>query len=181
MNVLDLILVIPLLFALYRGFTKGLVYMVASILALLLGILGAMKFRDFTAQFLDRLFEIQPQYLNLLGFAVTFILIVLVVHLVAFVADRLLKAVALNFVNRLAGMVFGIAITAFVLSIILQPVNAVNQQRGFIAEEKIEGSLLYKPLSAFAPAVFPYLKREEFKRLIPEKETDSEAERASEV
>jgi len=181
MNVIDLILVIPLLFALYRGFTKGLVYMVASLVALVLGILGAMKFKEIVAGMLDNLFEIQPQYLNLLGFAVSFVIIVLLVHLLAFLLDKLIKAVALNFVNRLAGMVFGLAVTAFVVSIILQPVNAANEQREFISREKIEGSLLYRPLTAFAPAVFPYLKRDEFRKFIPSKEKDDTGEENTEV
>jgi len=181
MNVIDLILVIPLLFALYRGFTKGLVYMVASLVALVLGILGAMKFREQMAGLLDRIFEVQPQYLNLLGFAVTFVIIVLLVHLTAFLADKLIKAVALNFINRLAGMVFGVAISAFIISIILQPVQAANEQRQFISSEKIEGSLLYKPLAAFAPTVFPYLKRDEFRKFIPGKNDNTDTPEENEV
>lgn len=181
MNVLDLILVIPLLFALYRGFTKGLVYMLASLLALILGILGAMRFRDAAGQLLSRLFEIQPQYLNLIAFATTFVAIVLVVHLIGFLVDKLLKAIALSFINRLAGMVFGLLVTAFVVSIILQPVNAVNQQRQFISREKMEGSLLYRPLTAFAPAVFPYLKRDEFRKFLPGKADPEPAENGDEV
>ncbi len=45
MNILDIIFLVPLLFALYRGFKKGLIHMIASLLALILGIVGAMKLR----------------------------------------------------------------------------------------------------------------------------------------
>ncbi|MCF8224624.1 MAG: CvpA family protein [Bacteroidales bacterium] len=177
MNILDIILVIPLLWALYRGFRKGLVYMIASLAALVLGILGAMRFHQITGEFLDRWFDINPDYQNLLAFAVTFVGIVLIVHMAAYLADKLVKAVALSIVNRAAGMVFGLLVTAFVISIILMPLDAANEKSGFIDEKTIDGSLLYEPLTKFAPAVFPYLKKEEFRKYLPFKEGDNEEQK----
>ena len=85
-----------------------------------------------------------------------------------------LKAVVLNFINRLLGMAFGLLVTAFVLSMILWPVNQVNAEKQFIKPERIENSLLYKPLSSFAPAIFPYLKKQEWKEFIPRKAREKE-------
>lgn len=172
MNILDIIFLVPLLFALYRGFKNGLVHMVASLLALILGIFGAIQLRPAFAGWLDSLFSIDPEYLQVIAFAVAFVLIVLVVHAAAFVVEKLVKAVALNFVNRLLGMAFGVLVTAFVISMILWPINQINEERELIKPERIEGSLLYKPLSAFAPAVFPYLKNQDLKERIPGQHRD---------
>jgi membrane protein required for colicin V production len=169
MNVLDIIFLVPLLFALYRGFKKGLVHMIASLAALILGIVGAMQLRPVFAALLDSIFHIAPEYLQVIAFAVAFVVIVLVVHLAAFVVEKLIKAVALNFINRLLGMGFGVLVTAFVISMILWPINQINEERGLIKPERIEGSLLYGPLSAFAPSVFPYLKNQDWKQIVPEK------------
>jgi len=169
MNILDIIFLVPLLFALYRGFKKGMVHMIASLAALVLGILGAVKLRPLFASLLDSIFNIDPAHMNAIAFAVAFVCIVIVVHLAAFFLDKLIKAVALNFVNRLLGMAFGLLVTAFVISMILWPLNQVNENRQIIKPEHIEGSLLYKPLSAIAPAVFPYLKKEEWKEYVPGK------------
>ena len=87
----------------------------------------------------------------------------------ASLVDKLIKAVALNFVNRLLGMTFGLLVTVFVISMILWPVNQVNAEKQIIKPEHIEGSLLYKPLSAFAPALFPYLKKQDWKQYVPKK------------
>ncbi|MFO7669103.1 MAG: CvpA family protein [Bacteroidales bacterium] len=169
MNILDIIFLVPLLFALYRGFKKGMVHMIASLVALVLGIFGAMKFRPMFASLLDSIFTIDPSYINVIAFAVAFVLIVIVVHVVAFFVEKLIKAVALNFLNRMFGMVFGVLITAFVISIILWPVNQVNAGRQIIKPKHIQGSLLYKPLSSFAPAIFPYLKNQDWKEVVPAK------------
>ena len=176
MNILDIILAIPLLWALYRGFRKGLIYMVASLAALVLGILGAMQLHPAVGSLLDGWFEIRPEHLNMIAFAVTFLLIVIGVHITAFFIDKVIKAVALNFINRAAGMVFGVLVSAFIISIILLPIDAANKQKEFISKETVEGSLLYKPLSRFAPAVFPYLKKEEFREMLPLPRKEEEAD-----
>jgi membrane protein required for colicin V production len=151
--------------------------MVASLAALILGILGAIRLRPLFASMLDGLFEISPDYLNIIAFSVAFVVIVLAVHLVAFLVEKLIKAVALNLVNRLLGMGFGLLVTAFVLSMILWPINQVNEEKQLIKPERIENSLLYKPLSAFAPAVFPYLRKQDWKKYIPgEDRKDKERE-----
>ena len=169
MNILDIIFLVPLLFALYRGFKKGVIHMIASLAALLLGIFGAIKLRPVFASLLDSVFNISPDHMNVIAFAVAFVTIVLVIHLVAFLVDKLVKAVAVTFVNRLLGMAFGLLVTAFVISMILWPINQVNAEKQIIKPKHIEGSLLYKPLSDFAPAVFPYLKKEEWKQFVPKK------------
>ncbi len=167
MNILDIIFLIPLLFALYRGFKKGLVHMIASLAALILGIVGAMQLRPVFASLLDSIFHISAEYLQVIAFAVAFVVIVLIVHLAAFLVEKLVKAVALNFVNRLLGMGFGVLVTAFVISMILWPINQINEEQELIKPERIEGSLLYGPLSAFAPAVFPYLKNQDWRQVVP--------------
>jgi membrane protein required for colicin V production len=174
MNYLDIIFLVPLLFAIYRGFKKGLIHMVASLAALVLGIIGAIKLRPLFASMLDSVFNISADYINVIAFSVAFIVIVILVHLLAYLVEKLIKAVALNLVNRLLGMGFGLLVTAFVLSMILWPINQVNEQKQFIKPERIDNSLLYKPLSKFAPAVFPYLKKQEWKEYIPRKEKEEE-------
>jgi len=174
MNYLDIIFLVPLLFALYRGFKKGIIHMVASLAALVLGIIGAIKLRPLFASMLDSLFDISPDYINVIAFSVAFVVIVVVVHLLAYVLERLIQAVALNFVNRLLGMGFGLLVTAFVISMILWPVNQINEEKQIIKPERIENSLLYRPLSAFAPAVFPYLKKQDWKKYIPREKKEEE-------
>jgi membrane protein required for colicin V production len=101
MNILDIIFLVPLLFALYRGFKKGMIHMIASLLALVLGIVGAVKFRPLFASLLDSVFNIDPSHMNVIAFAVAFVSIVIVVHLLAFFVEKLIKAV-----ERLTGETF---------------------------------------------------------------------------
>ena len=166
MNYIDLILAVFLVWAAYKGFKNGLIIEVASLAALILGIFGAIKFSGFTADFLVEQFDITTKYLSLIAFAITFIIIVVLVHLLARILDKLVKAIALGFINRLLGIVFGVAKVAFILSIVLVILNTVNRKANFLPEEKLDKSFLYWPISNFAPAIFPYLDFEEIRENI---------------
>ena len=47
MNYIDIILAIPLVWAVYRGFTKGFIIEIASLIAMVLGVYGAIHFSYF--------------------------------------------------------------------------------------------------------------------------------------
>ncbi|MEA3444472.1 MAG: CvpA family protein [Bacteroidota bacterium] len=164
-NYIDIVLAIPLLWFCYKGFKNGLIIEAASLLALVLGVYGAYHFSGFTAEFLIENMGVESEYISLISFAVTFILIVIAVHFLAKLIDKLVKAVALGFVNRLFGLVFGVAKFAFIISILLSLINRFDTQEKLITPELKQESYLYEPLSKFAPLIFPYLNLEGFNEI----------------
>ena len=166
MNTIDLVFAIVLLWAAYCGFTKGFIVQLATLAALLLGILGAVLFSDFTSELIIKKFEVSGQYLPILSFALTFIVIVIAVHLLAKALNKLIDAIALGVVNRLLGVLFSVLKIGFIISIILVLVNKIDSKYNFIPDDTKENSLLYKPLSNFAPMVFPYLNFDKMKEKI---------------
>lgn len=172
MNTIDLVFAILLLWAAYRGYTKGFIVQLATLAALLLGILGAVMFSDFTSGLIIKKFEISGQSLPIISFAVTFLAIVIAVHILAKMLNKLIDAIALGIVNRLLGVLFSVMKVAFIVSIILVLINKVDNKYNFIPDDTKEKSLLYKPLSNFAPMIFPYLNFDKIKeKLEDEKET----------
>jgi len=172
MNTVDLVFGILLLWAAYRGFTKGFIVQLATLAALLLGILGAVLFSDFTSDLIIKKFDVTGQYLPILSFAVTFLVIVIAVHLFAKMLNRLIDAIALGVVNRLLGVLFSLLKTGFIVSIILVLINKADNRFNFIPNETKENSLLYKPLSNFAPMIFPYLNFDKIKEKIEEEQSN---------
>lgn len=169
MNYFDLVIVIPLLWGLYKGFKKGLVNSLATLAALVLGIIGAIKFSHITSVFLAENFNIGTTYLPLISFAVTFIGIIIAVHFLARIVDKILSAVALGGLNRIAGALFGLAKYGFIVSVILIILNYIDAQVNFIPQEKKEQSILYEPVAGFAPAVIPYIDLDKLKGKVEEK------------
>jgi membrane protein required for colicin V production len=167
-NYFDFIIAIFLLWSAYRGLTKGFLIMAASLAALVLGVWGAIRFSHLTAALLISYFGLQTQYLGLIAFALTFVLIVVLVHLLSRALDKLVRAVALGFANRLAGLLFGMLKTAFLISIFLVILNGIDNRIPFIPEAHKDDSLLYRPLSRLAPAIFPFLNFEGIRDRAPE-------------
>jgi membrane protein required for colicin V production len=168
LNYFDFIFAIFLLWSAYRGLNRGFLIMAASLAALVLGVWGAIRFSNLTAALLISFFGLQTQYLGLISFALTFVIIVVLVHLLSRALDKLVKAVALGFANRLAGMLFGILKTAFLISIFLVLLNGIDKRIPFIPEEHKKNSLLYQPLSKLAPAIFPFLNFKDIRDRIPD-------------
>jgi len=108
MNFIDIIILIPILWGAYKGFTKGFISELSTLVALFLGIWGAIHFASFIANFLIDSFNMSNKYVPIISFAITFILIVIAVHFIAKLLTKLIKAVSLNLINKLAGAAFGI-------------------------------------------------------------------------
>ena len=157
MNYIDVIIIIILVISMVTGFINGLVKEVASLAALVLGIWGAIRFSSFTAAKLYDYFDMTGNYVGIIAFIVTFAVIAIGIHFAGMIADKLLKAVALGFVNRLLGIAFGLIKSVLILSVIFVVLNAIDARRPFLPGDKINGSMLYNPISDVAPALFPII------------------------
>jgi membrane protein required for colicin V production len=158
MNYLDIVLAIPLLWGLYKGISKGIVKELASLVALILGIYGAVHFADSIHPYLKEQFSIESSFVPIVSFAITFIVIVLVVRLVGFIIDKVIKMVALGVISRLLGGVFGVFKTAFIISGLLLVINTFDYYLKLIPIDQKKASILYQPISNMIPSIMPNVK-----------------------
>jgi membrane protein required for colicin V production len=157
MNYIDIVIIVVLAVAMVRGFINGLVKEVASLAALILGIWGAIRFSSFTAGKLYDYFDMSGKYVGIISFLITFGIIVIIIHFIGLLVDKLMQAVALGFINKLLGIVFGLFKSVLIMSVVLVVLNAIDARRPFLPKEKIEQSMLYNPVSDIAPAIFPII------------------------
>ncbi|MGB3605929.1 MAG: CvpA family protein [Psychroserpens sp.] len=155
MAVIDIILGSLLLFGLIRGFMKGLFVEVASLVALVAGVYGAIHFSGFAAEFLDSRLDWDEKYIQSVAFAITFVIIVLVIALAGKALTKLANFAALGILNKLLGGVFGVLKFGLILSIALIVFDNMNNAVPFADEDDLEESLLYKPVKSLAPLLFP--------------------------
>jgi len=158
MNWIDFVIIALLGFGLIRGFMSGLIIEVAELAALVLGVWGAIHFSGWTAAKLSGWFDMQTAWLGIIAFAITFIVIVISVNLLGRMLDNLLKAVALGFLVRILGAVFGILKTALILSVVFVFLNTINQKKPFLPAAKISRSYLYNPIADIVPSIFPIVE-----------------------
>jgi membrane protein required for colicin V production len=156
-NYLDLIFGGLILFGAFKGFRKGVIVELASLLALVLGIYGAIQFSGFVADQLVVYIDWDKRYVDLAAFGLTSIAIILGVSLLGKILTSLAKLVMLNGINRMLGLLFGgmkLAVFSGVILIFLMKANALF---GFIPTEIIEQSLLCDSLLGLGEWIFDYV------------------------
>lgn len=178
MNYIDLILGIILIIAAIQGFRKGFIHEFASLAALVLGIWGGIKLSDWTADLITDTTGYKSEHLGAIAFLVTFIVIVIVVHILGKVLDNTVKAVALGFLNRLAGIIFGVLKTAVILSIFLLLFDTVDENVHLLPSGQKADSKVYTPMKQLVPTLFPFIKlwNDDDKAKPEEKSTDQKTD-----
>lgn len=172
MNYIDIILIIPIIWFAYQGFKRGLIVELASLVALVLGIYAALYFSEYAAYFLTNSLGLETEYLSIISFILTFIVVVVLVYFIGKILEKLVNMVALGFLNKMAGAVFGVLKAAVLLSIIILIINHFNDK--FISKEKKEGSYLFAPVAGIAPLLWKNLEEMDINYDIPKKIIDDQ-------
>lgn len=177
MNVLDIILVAPILIGLVSGMVKGLFVEIASLVALVAGVYGAIHFSNYAAGLLGNKTDWNENTINIAAFAITFIIIVFVIALAGKALTKLADFAALGIVNKILGGLFGALKITVILSVVLIVFDSMNRAILFTNEETIEDSVLYNPVKSLVPMIIPAILEmkkeleETFEEEIPETET----------
>ena len=171
MNTFDIIIAALLIFGFIRGLLKGLFVEVASLVALIAGVYGAIHFSDFVGNFLAEKVSWDERYITIVSFAITFAIIVLVIALLGKMLTKVADFAALGLLNKLLGGVFGALKIGLILSIILLVFTKLNNTIPFISDEQKDDAILYEPVKNLAPTLFPnFLKvvEDESEKIISE-------------
>jgi membrane protein required for colicin V production len=171
-SVLDIILTIPLLWAVFQGFRRGFVIEIATLIALILGVWGAIHFSHLLADFLRESLGWESRYLPTVAFGIAFIGILLLVILVGKLVTKAVKLVALGIPNRIAGAVFSVAKYALILSALIFLFEALNAKFKWITDEQKKDSVLYPPIEKILPSVLPMIEEIEYKSWFEEKQQE---------
>lgn len=158
MNYLDILLLLPLLYGAYKGFSRGFVIEVATLLGLILGVYVAIKFSDYTENILRDFLDISSKYLSYIALSVTFLLVVVAIYLLGKMLTKLVDIVSLGLVNKLLGTVLGITKSFVILCIILLIADALDDKFQFMNKEVKENSLFYNPFLNFAQQMYNMIR-----------------------
>lgn len=172
MNTVDIVLALILLYGLVRGFFRGLLAEIASLVGIVAGIYGAIHFSYILSDFFSNNMNWDSEYVNLIAFAITFVLIVFLISLAGKILTKIAGFAALGIVNKLLGGAFGLLKMAFITSVIIMFFAATNEEINLVSQENLEESKLYTPVKVIAPAVLPSILREARNRNLLDEEND---------
>ncbi|UJH90269.1 CvpA family protein [Antarcticibacterium sp. 1MA-6-2] len=160
MNTVDVILAVILLYGLIRGFFRGFFAELASLIAFIAGIYVAVYSSHILSDFLTERVTWNINFVNLIAFAITFILVVFVISLAGKLLTQVANLAMLGILNKLIGAVFGFLKVAFITSVVIMFFSATGEDINIVEEETLEDSVLYGPIRVLAPTILPSILRE---------------------
>ncbi|MCG8761611.1 CvpA family protein [Tenacibaculum finnmarkense] len=161
MNIFDIIIAVLLIFGFVRGILKGLFVEVASLVALIAGVYGAMHFSYFISDWLASSVSWDEKYISLTAFAGTFIVIIIVISLLGKVLTKVADFASLGILNKILGGVFGALKIGLILSVVFIFFGKMNDTIPFVTKENLAESILYSPVKKIAPMIFPSIIKED--------------------
>ncbi len=168
MGILDIVLGLLLIYGLYKGLKNGLFVEIASIIALVAGLFGAIHFSYIAGDYLSQNMDWNERYINLTSFIITFVIIVLVVHLAGKFLTKIADFAMLGLLNKLAGAIFGALKVAVILGALLVFFERANSSVNLVKSETLEESILYKPIKEIGALVFSKVLKEKKDKSVEE-------------
>lgn len=159
MSTLDIILIVFLLYFAFKGFTNGFIISVATLAGLVLGFYAASHFSEFTAAWLQHDLGMKSSNLLLIAYIITFVMVVVLIYLLGRFMTGVVKTVGLGIINRLAGALLGLAKGLLIISFLFLMFSHIDPRGSLFTARQKQNCVLYKPISAIAPAVIPLLQK----------------------
>ncbi len=146
---IDIVALILLLMAIFKGLQRGLVVAIFSWLAFIAGLAAAIKLSAVVAVYLQQTTHVSSRWLPVLAFLLVFIAVILVVRWAARLIKTAVDFALLGWIDTLGGVLLYLTIYITIYSVVL--FYATNLH--VISERVIASSITYHFVEPWGPAV----------------------------
>lgn len=150
---LDFLGVIILALSFFRGWRKGFVVALCSLLGVVLGMLAALKLSSALATWMMAQGWVTSAWAQIIAYVLLFLGVLWLVRIIAKAVETALKAAMLGLINRLLGALLYMFMGAFIWSSVLW----IGNRAHLIAPGTLAGSHTYEYFEPVAPGVFAHI------------------------
>ena len=144
---IDITFAVLLVIACIRGYQRGLVIALFSVIAFIIGLAAALKLSAAVAVYLQGTVNVSNKWLPFISFLVVFLVVVLLIRLGGKMIEKSLQLVLLGWLNRLGGIVFFVVLYTIIFSVFLFYAEMLH----FIQPSVIESSQTYSFVQPWGP------------------------------
>lgn len=155
---IDLTFAALLVLAIFKGYQKGLIIAVFSIIAFIIGLAAALKLSAVVAAYLKDSVSVSAKWLPFIAFALVFFAVIFLVRMGAKLIEKGFQVAMLGWLNRVGGIVLYAALYLIILSIFI----FYAQKLQLLQPAAIESSQTYDFIQPWGPKVM-----DNFGKLIP--------------
>lgn len=158
MNILDIILLLCLVWAVVQGLRKGFITQVIAIISIVFGVWASARFTNVVCAWLAQWISGSEQVLKVVAFTLILVVVFLVLAALGKALEGIIRLVMLGWLNKLLGVVFSLLKCLLILGLIILAFNSLNSTIQLVKPEYLADSVLYGPIRDLANSVFPYVK-----------------------
>ena len=147
--IIDSAFLIIMIIAVFKGFIKGFVVGIFSLIAFIIGLAAALKLSAVVAQHLQSSSGITARWMPLLAFSLVFLVVVLLVNFGARIIKKTVSLAMLGWLDRLGGILLYIIIYTIIFSVLL----FFAEKMTILKPETIKVSKVYDFVAPWGPAV----------------------------
>lgn len=144
---LDIIFAALIVFAVLKGYQRGLIIGLFSLVAVIIGLAAAMKLSVVMADYLGKAVNISSQWMPVISFAVVFLLVILLIRLGAKVIEKTVQMAMMGWLNKLGGIILFVVIYITVFSVLI----FYAEQLKLLQPDTIDKSVTYSFIQPWGP------------------------------
>lgn len=142
MNFLDFVIALPIGYLIFKGYRRGLIFEVASLVGIIIGSIAAVRMAHWFAS----LVGLNGDHAFLISFFVIFVGVVLLSMFLGKLVERFVKLVHVGFANNLAGAILGFAKGLCIVGVLLYFVTFIDFKEKILTCDAKQTSMLYRPV-----------------------------------
>ncbi len=158
MNLIDIVILLLCVPAVFRGLSKGFIAQAASLVALVLGAWMSFHFSSAVVEWLGSAIDLSPTLLQVIAFTLILVAVFLGLTVLGKMLEGIVKIVMLGWLNKLLGVVFALLKVLLAIGLVILLFNSAATALGFDCSKMTDGSLFYDPVKNAAEVFFPYVK-----------------------
>ena len=151
--IIDIAFVIVMVIAIFKGFRKGLILGIFSLLAFIIGLAAALKLSVVVASYLKDSAGAFSKWLPLISFMLVFIAVIFLVGLVARVIKKTMQFAMLGWLDTLGGIILYLVIYTIIFSVFL----FFAEKLFLVQSSTISDSTVYPYVAPWGPKVIDNL------------------------
>ena len=160
MNFIDIIIIILVLLVSFKGFGRGLIKELVSLLSLIAGVYIASNFSVYVEKYLNYYFPKIEEYNTIISFVLVFLIIYLSLKLAGIIINKFVKIIQLNLINKILGLLFGALKAILIITFSLFELHYLEQSFGIntLKNQKEESKFYYPLVEEIIPKIIPTAK-----------------------
>lgn len=110
---IDILAIILIIYGFYSGYSRGIIDTLFDILSIIIAVLAALKLSPIVIKFIGSTFDFSEPVNFIVGFVLTFFLVMLGIRFLGTQLENLMKTIHINFINKFAG---GVLLSAMLVT-----------------------------------------------------------------